>query len=493
MTSALSAIRLSKYAEMSTSPQRQREVNEDRIKREGWDFAGEAEDLDVSGAVNPFEREKLGPWLTDHPPAPWDVLVAWKLDRVSRSALDTLQLLEWLEARGKRLVTYEDGIDTGTSMGRLFVQIAAIFAQLERETIRERTLASRVTLRSLGRWGGENIQYGYRAVKLEDGGWCLDVDPVAADVVQQMFSRVLDGEPVASITRWLNTTEYLAPRDRQRELREQEIKHDQWKESTVMQILRSRSLLGWTVHKGKADPSTPKAPPVVSPRLYEQVQSALDERSRAKVRSPGRQSSPLAGVALCFGDVGGGERCLTPLWHRAQHVPAGRSRQKTAKTYRYYYCKHGHTKQIKADDLEELCVAAFLQVYANTEVTRKVWRPASDPSDELASIRMAIADIAERMASYSSKTIQDALGSQLESLEKREAELAATPTEEARVEHVPTGTTWQEELEPLDAEGRRDLWHRVGFRFAIESRDEGVSVAIRTPWDDPAVDLDSEG
>src|SRR5690606_34795862 len=172
-TPALGSIRLSRLHDTSTSPERQREV----IRR--WSVQNElnlvhiTEDLDVSGSVNPFERDELGPWLTDTPPQPWTVLVAWRLDRVSRSALDTLRLLEWLEARGKRLVTVDDGIDTGTQMGRLFVQIAGIFAQLERETIRERTLASRQALRASGRWGGEAIAYGYKATRDDTGGYRL--------------------------------------------------------------------------------------------------------------------------------------------------------------------------------------------------------------------------------------------------------------------------------------------------------------------------------
>jgi site-specific DNA recombinase len=80
------------------------------------------------------------------------MLVSWKLDRVSRSALDTLQLFQWLEQRGKRLVCVDDGIDTGTSMGKLFGKLAAIFAEMERETIIARVLDSRRELRAQGRW-----------------------------------------------------------------------------------------------------------------------------------------------------------------------------------------------------------------------------------------------------------------------------------------------------------------------------------------------------
>ncbi|MBN3459219.1 recombinase family protein [Mycobacterium sp. DSM 3803] len=122
----LGAVRLSRLTDESTSPVRQRE-------RISWWASGNdatvtyvSEDLDTSGAVDPFKRESLGKWLTDTPPEPWDVLVAWKLDRISRSSMDTETLLRWCLERGKRIVCVDDGIDTDTQMGQVWVKLASI-------------------------------------------------------------------------------------------------------------------------------------------------------------------------------------------------------------------------------------------------------------------------------------------------------------------------------------------------------------------------------
>ena len=64
MTSALFEIRLSNGIEESASPERQREQDTRYCEMRGWDIAHIAEDPVVSGAISPFERPKLSPWLT---------------------------------------------------------------------------------------------------------------------------------------------------------------------------------------------------------------------------------------------------------------------------------------------------------------------------------------------------------------------------------------------------------------------------------------------
>lgn len=488
---AVSVVRLSRLTDASTSPERQREVNTGWCHQHGATLAGEALDLDVSGSVSPFEREGLGPWLTDDPPEPWTVMVAWRLDRVSRSALDTLQLLEWLQERGKRLVTVDDGIDTGTSMGRLFVQIAGIFAQLERETIKERTLASRAALRAAGRYGGEQVQYGHKAVPLDGGGYRLDLDPVAAEGVKFAAREVLAGASVAATARKLQEAGYAAPRDRQRQLRGQPTKGDKWSDTTLRKLLQSKSLLGWTVHNGEADPDNPKAPAVLTAGEFQRLQDELTSRSRKKERNRRSDSSPLSGLAVCWvitehepechGDASRADclcsPCLEPLWHRAQHD------RKSGKTYRYYYCKHkGHTRQIRAEDLEYLCRALFLRMFANTEVVEPVHRPASDVSEELAAAQLAVEDLTQRLASARSASVRQALTEQLTALDEKLSELESVPDDPGGTEYVPTGTTWQEELDRRTPDEQRALMLRARFRFGITSyRDGRVSIGMSAP------------
>jgi site-specific DNA recombinase len=77
----LGRLRLSRSTEESTSIERQREIVQQWADANGHSVVGWAEDIDVSGAVDPFDTPQLGPWL-GHRVTEWDILCAWKLDRL---------------------------------------------------------------------------------------------------------------------------------------------------------------------------------------------------------------------------------------------------------------------------------------------------------------------------------------------------------------------------------------------------------------------------
>src|SRR5690606_19202534 len=133
MQRVLGVVRLSRSTEESTSVERQGEAIRKWVDLHSAELAAIAQDVDVSGAVSPFERDGLGLWLTDGRAHEWDTLVAWRLDRISRNARDTLELLEWCQKRGKRIVTISDGIDSGSGAGKLYLQITAALAEAERD------------------------------------------------------------------------------------------------------------------------------------------------------------------------------------------------------------------------------------------------------------------------------------------------------------------------------------------------------------------------
>ncbi len=85
---------------------------------------------------------------------PGDVLVVWKLDRLSHSLKDLLHLIDGLSAKGIEFQSLTEQIDTTTPAGRMLLQMVGAFAEFERELIRKRTEASLATARALGRVGG---------------------------------------------------------------------------------------------------------------------------------------------------------------------------------------------------------------------------------------------------------------------------------------------------------------------------------------------------
>jgi DNA invertase Pin-like site-specific DNA recombinase len=83
-----------------------------------------------------------------------DEIIIWKLDRLSRSAKDLIDLSEQLREKGVKLISIQDNIDTETAHGRMFFTIMAALAEMEHENMLERTHAGLASARARGRKGG---------------------------------------------------------------------------------------------------------------------------------------------------------------------------------------------------------------------------------------------------------------------------------------------------------------------------------------------------
>ena len=116
----LGAVRLSRDTDETTSPERQDDAITYTTKARGDRLIHIVHDLDVSGAISPFERAELGPWLTDPDKiAQWDGLIVAKIDRLSRSLLDFQVLLKWCDAHDKTVISIGEGFDLKAPVGRL--------------------------------------------------------------------------------------------------------------------------------------------------------------------------------------------------------------------------------------------------------------------------------------------------------------------------------------------------------------------------------------
>ena len=135
------------YARVSTFEQ-DLDLQMDALEKEGCDriFCDQGE----SGA-----KDNRPEWdnCLDHL-RKGDTLVVWKLDRASRSTKHLIELAEDLENRGIELRSLKEQIDTASAMGKFFFRMTAAIAELERDIIRERTLAGLAAARSRGRKGG---------------------------------------------------------------------------------------------------------------------------------------------------------------------------------------------------------------------------------------------------------------------------------------------------------------------------------------------------
>lgn len=121
------------------------------------DLTAQLETLRTAGCEKIFQEERSGadadrPVLAEAIASlgEGDVLVVWKLDRLSRSLRDLLFTLEAINAAGAGFLSLTNAIDTTTPMGRLSMQIVGAFAEFEREMIRERTMHGLANARRAG-------------------------------------------------------------------------------------------------------------------------------------------------------------------------------------------------------------------------------------------------------------------------------------------------------------------------------------------------------
>jgi site-specific DNA recombinase len=97
----------------STSPERQLASCRELISQRGYEGVGVAEDLDISGSIDPFDRKKrpeLASWLHDRSNE-FDVIVVYRLDRLTRSTINLNQLFAWALDNGKTVVSATESVD----------------------------------------------------------------------------------------------------------------------------------------------------------------------------------------------------------------------------------------------------------------------------------------------------------------------------------------------------------------------------------------------
>lgn len=113
------------------------------------------------------DRPMFQQMIKDAKAKKFNVLMCYRLDRVSRNVSDFSSTLDMLQDKGIDFISIRESFDTSTPMGRAMIHIASVFAQLERETIAERIRDNMVALARTGRWLGGNTPTGFDSKSIE--------------------------------------------------------------------------------------------------------------------------------------------------------------------------------------------------------------------------------------------------------------------------------------------------------------------------------------
>jgi putative DNA-invertase from lambdoid prophage Rac len=157
----------------------------------------------VSGSIPVAERPAAGPLFAKL--SKGDVVIAPKLDRLFRSALDALQVVAELKARGVALHLLDLGGDiSGNGLSKLFLTIAAAFAEAERDRIRERIGQVKADQKARGRYLGGKVPFGFRRGETGE----LVLYEAEQEAIREMAALRAHGKPLRAIAQAMRTKGY---------------------------------------------------------------------------------------------------------------------------------------------------------------------------------------------------------------------------------------------------------------------------------------------
>jgi len=123
---------------------------------------------------------------------PVDVLLTFKLDRLSRNLKDLLVFIDdTLDPKGIALQSVTENFNTQSAEGRLFLQMLGSFAEFERKRIGERCLCGKKATAKRGGWNGGKVPYGYQ--RIENSQYDFDIQPDESKIVEQVFKLYSQG------------------------------------------------------------------------------------------------------------------------------------------------------------------------------------------------------------------------------------------------------------------------------------------------------------
>jgi site-specific DNA recombinase len=256
----------------------QREASEAFIKsqaHEGWKVIDTRyDDGGFSGGT--MERPGLQQLLRDIKEGRIDVVVVYKIDRLTRSLLDFSRIVETFEKAGTSFVSVTQAFNTTNSMGRLMLNVLLSFAQFEREVTGERIRDKIAASKAKGMWMGGVLPLGYDLPAA--GTRTLLVNEIEAERVRHIFHRYLELGSVHELQRELEAKGW---RSKERVTASGKVTGGvPFSRGALFHLLRNRIYLGQIVHRDKIHAGEHAA--LLVEALFRQVQERLDGNARRR-------------------------------------------------------------------------------------------------------------------------------------------------------------------------------------------------------------------
>ena len=320
-------LRVALYLRVSTQEQAKEGYSigeqENRLRKYceamGWEIYKIYVDPGFSGGDT--DRPGLKDMIRDVESGEVDKVVVYKLDRLSRSQLDTLYLIEKIFlAHGADFVSMSENFDTSTPFGRAMIGILAVFAQLEREQIKERMGMGKEARAKEGKWHGgstEPIGYDY-----DPATELLNINDYEVMQLLELSELFLKGTPLRTIENIFKEKGYTH-------------KHGTWDPKTMRRVLRNKVYIGYIKHNDDWYPGL--QPRIFTDETFYKIQKILDHRAehfKLLGVKPGAQTTYLGGLLHC-------KKC------GARYAKQENGRRKEGKPRTYWYMCYSRSKKMK--------------------------------------------------------------------------------------------------------------------------------------------------
>ncbi len=286
------------------------------------------EDAGIS-AKDIKNRPAFQEMLADMKKGKINYIVAYKLDRVTRSVRDLEELISVLEKHNTYLVCDRDDVNTSTANGRFFVRMLTVLSQLEIEIVSERTKFGLNGAIKSGHLPGK-IPLGYK----KDLNKKTVIDETTKDIVIRIFNMYLEGKSYQQISNILNKEKVLYPK--------------KWRDTTIMGMIDNRVYMGdYEQHRSISKQTNGETTifmnvvePIITRAMWEEAQMQKEKNQRAYTRDR---------VYLFF------QRLKCPECGRIMKCKGSGG---TKKKYMYYNCEH--CKIYYREDKVEQCLEEFI-------------------------------------------------------------------------------------------------------------------------------------
>mgnify|MGYP002780456534 FL=1 len=349
-------------------------------RAEGWiPVADDYDDGGFSGGT--LERPALQRLIADIEAGLIDIVVAYKIDRLSRSLFDFAELVKVFDRHGVTFVSVTQQFNTTDAMGRMLLNILLTFAQFERELTAERIRDKFVASKKKGLWMHGIPPLGYDIVDRR-----LAINEAEAEQVRTIFRRFVALGSILKVVQeirahgWCNKTwTTKAGRTLAGQL------HDK---SSVHKILHCRTYLGEMKHRNQYFENTHA--PIIERALWDEAHALLQVNGRVRAGASRRGKVEFLLKGLLTGSDG---RALSP-WHTTKA---------NGRTYRYYLSTRDMHEgpgtsglpRLPAGELEEAVVAQLRRVLQAPEMIEAMipQAVALDPTLDEAQVTVAMTQV----------------------------------------------------------------------------------------------------